>query len=495
MKIYAFLLRTAMLALLLASASLLSSCYNDDAEECPPNGNPVTVRLNVSAAQIGDLNGTRAEGDVVQADKSEFINTLNVYIVNDAGQMIEDLSPNLSTDILAQTGDLEEWHSGPQTLAPGTYTVYAFANIEKYVGETNNEEELTGKKMLEQCFSDGGTLDATMLNEYRLKDPAASINFTNGMYIPMSGVSEKLTITGSGDLNNSGTGDFTVYLDRLVSKVNMTVSGLHETVNENTTVTFSNYSQKVPLMAASSTSTHGERTAATPDMSLLDDDVTHTDDGYHLSFYVNETPEGDEGFTVTLNTGDTSSGGISEYMAVTNCTEIPRNRVYPLSLTFPTYSPEFEWQSWVAPIGAYEPVVAEPDKNTYTVDIAAGAKFEFAVVRMSGGTLVNALWDVPETSAVLMPYMNISNNTLSAALMADDRLIGTQFPLSVTVTWTDNVGDIGQRTMTRTYNVIINVIDPMDVEFKTQSNANGTRNRASGSYWLNCEYLNMFKIK
>ena len=88
MKTYAFLLRYALLALPLACASLMSSCSDDDDGGTYDNG-PVTVRLNVSAAQIGDLNGTRAEGDIVPADEHEFINTLKVYIVNDANQNAE----------------------------------------------------------------------------------------------------------------------------------------------------------------------------------------------------------------------------------------------------------------------------------------------------------------------------------------------------------------------------------------------------------------------
>lgn len=498
MKTYAFLLRYALLALPLACASLFSSCYNDEMDGCPSGDGPVTVRLNVSAARIGDLNGSRAKGDIVPADEHEFINTLKVYIVNDEPQTVIDLSPNLSTDVLAQTGDLKEWHSGPITLDPGTYTVYAFANIEKYNGEYETDQsgvqKKTGEEILEQCFIVGNQFLNLDLDAYRLIDPAKSIDLYKGMYIPMSGVSETLTIAGTGDMNNSGGASFTVYLDRLVSKVNMTITDLPEQVNGNTTVTFSNYSENVPLMAASTTSSHGERKATTPAMPLLEDE-TLVDGSYQLSFYVNETPnDANQGFTVTLNTGDTSSGGISEYRAITDRTEIPRNHVYPLSLMFPEYEPDFDWNSWAAPIGDYTPVVTEPEPGTYTVDIAEGAQFEFIVTGMNGGTLDNAVWNVPQELAAFMTDMSRDNNALSAALSAGVG-VGTQIPLTVTVTWTDNVGEIGQRTMTRTYNVIINTVDITDIEFETQSNANSTRSGASGSYWLNREYLNMFKLK
>lgn len=491
MKTYAFLLRTAMLALSLASVSLLSSCYNDDAEECPPNDNPVTVRLNVSAAQIGDLNGTRAGGDA-NAYEHEFINTLKVYIVNNTtGITVQDLSPDLTADGLALTGDMTEWHSAPITIAPGKYTVYAFANVEKYDGEYGAEPGTgeTGKSMLQNCFEVGKQFKKDDLNSYRIDDPAGRIDLENGMYIPMSGMSEELVL---GDLNAGGNDVFTVYLDRLVSKVNMTVGAdLPEKVNPSTTIKFSNYSEKVPLMAGTNT-THGERTAKTQSWSLLND-AMQTGDSYQLSFYVNETPKVEnQGFTVTLNTGNASSGGISEYKSVTNRDELPRNSVYPLTLVFPTYSPKFEWQAWAAPIGAYGPVVAEPEPGTYTVKIAeAQSRFEFSVIGVENGELQSAEWIVPEETRAHLKILSKEGNTLSAA-MEGGIGVGAELPLSVTVTWTGTGNEEG-RTMTRTYNVIIRTIDLTDVVYMLDSN--GTRSGASEAYWLNREYLNMFKLK
>lgn len=498
MKTYAFLLKYAMWALPLACVAMLSSCYNDEYDDCLTTSNdPVPVTVKVSAGAIGDLNGTRVGGDP-NAEEHEFINTLHVYVVSHEADNVRRTLMELNTDgladnALAQEGNLTDWTSETFTLAPGTYMFYAFANIDNYEGQYGDElSSVMGGQFLGDQFIIDDDFTDDNLNSYRLLDPAAEINFGEGKYIPMSAVD---TVTVSGDLNASGGIIVDLPLERLVSKVRMTI-GENAEISDyaDASVTFAGYSHDVPLMAASSTSTHGERDAATPAMSLLDDDVTHTDDGYHLSFYVNETPNGDEGFTVTLNTGDTSSGGISKYMAVTNRTEIPRNRVYPLSLTFPTYSPKFEWQSWAGPIGYYAPVVVPVDKNTYTVSIAEGAQFEFAVIDMSGGTLNSAVWNVPATSAALMTDISTDNNALSAELTAGVG-VGTQIPLSVKVTWTDNVGEIGERTMTRTYNVIINTVDITDVKYMSQSNVNGTRSGASGSYWLNREYLNMFKLK
>lgn len=483
MKTYAFLLRYALLALPLACASLMSSCSDDDDGGTYDNG-PVTVRLNVSAAQIGDLNGTRAEGDIVPADEHEFINTLKVYIVNDAKQIVQDLSPDLSSNILAQTGDLEEWHSDPITIAPGTYTVYAFANIEKYNGETDDTKNLTGEDMLGQCFPDGGTLNTDTLNAYRIINPAENIDFDNEMYIPMSGVSEKLTVTS--DMNNGSGVGFTVHLDRLVSKVKMTISDFPETVNKNTTFTFFGYSQNVPLMEGSPSSAYyGDRTG---EFTAKLNDVEDTEGVRQFSFYANETPDGIP-FTVTLATDNTT--GVTTYTASPLRRKLPRNTVYPLKLTFPDYAPAIEWLSWVAPIGNY-PVEVDVKEDNYTVEIAEGAQFEFTVAGMESSTntaqVRSVQWTVPDDLAGKIAVESNSGATLSAALSAG---VGadTDLPLSVTVSWFATIEETN--LLTRTYNVIIHTIDITDVEFKP-----GTRAGDSyGMRLLGGEVLNMFKTK
>lgn len=481
MKTYAFLLRYALLALPLACASLMSSCSDDDDGGTYDNG-PVTVRLNVSAAQIGDLNGTRAEGDIVPADEHEFINTLKVYIVNDANQIVKDLSPDLSSNILAQTGDLEEWHSDPITIAPGTYTVYAFANIEKYKGETDDTQNLTGEAMLGQCFPAGGTLNTDILNAYRIKNPAKNIDFGKEKYIPMSGVSEKLTVTS--DMNNGSGAGFTVHLDRLVSKVKMTISDFPETVNENTTFTFFGYSQNVPLMEGlTSSAYYGDRTGEfTAKLSEVED----TEGVRQFSFYANETPDSIP-FTVTLATDNTT--GVTTYTASPLRCKLPRNTVYPLKLIFPDFTPQFEWQSWEAAIGSV-PVEVVVEENNYIVKIASGNTFKFTVNGVNGtnSQLQSATWAHGDVTNQITD-IQIGNNAISGAISAGVPA-GTQIPLTVTVNWTadytDATGSTETRNFTRTYNVTIETIDIWDTEYKSYTRGSWR------TYRLTPEVLNMF---
>lgn len=477
MKTYAFLLRYALLALPLACASLMSSCSDDDDGGTYDNG-PVTVRLNVSAAQIGDLNGTRAEGDIVPADEHEFINTLKVYIVNDSTQIVQDLSPDLSSNILAKTGDLEEWHSDPITIAPGTYTVYAFANIEKYKGETDNTQDLTGEAMLGQCFPAGGTLNTDILNAYRIINPAENIDFGNEMYIPMS-AKKTITVTPN-------TSDISIGLDRLVSKVRITVPEDNQYIGANSTITFSGYAENVPLLGADggygSAELYGGRTATT-------DEMPFKQAGQEVSFYVNETYTGDP-FTVTLSTGKSGNGDVSAYVAKTKRTDIPRNSIYPLSLTFPDFTPQFEWQSWEAAIGSV-PVEVVVEENNYIVKIASGNTFKFTVNGVNGtnSQLQSATWAHGDVTNQITD-IQIGNNAIGGAISAGVPA-GTQIPLTVTVNWTANytdaTGSTETRNFTRTYNVTIETIDIWDTKYKSS-----TRSGSWRAYRLTPEVLNMF---
>lgn len=490
------MLRCALAAVPMACAVLLSSCYGDEYGDCPATGgDAVPVKVNVSAGVIGDLNGSRAGGDV-NAEEHEFINTLYVYIVKDDNgtpRVYDNISPDLTADASAQGGNLTSWTSETFTLDPGKYTFYAFANIDNYVGEYGSAGSTTqknGKELLDDCFGATSTdsnfeLRDGDLNQFRLLDPAGEIDLDGGKYIPMSAV---CTITVNGDLNASGGIVVDLPLERLVGKIRLTVSDGAD-VTDNSKVTFWGYSENVPLMEGSTSSDYyGDRTG---EFTAKLRDAEDTADGRLFSFYVNETPEGLP-FTVTLATGNTT--GVTTYTASPRRRILPRNSIYPLTLTFPDFSPEIEWLSWVAPIGNYPVEVnVDVDEATYTVYIAEGAQFEFTVAGMASSTntakVESVQWTVPDDLADKITDVSNSGATLSAALSAGVG-VGTDLPLSLTVSWFATVEETNPNLLTRTYNVTIRTIDITGVEFKT-----GTR--AGGSYGMRLlggEVLNMFKV-
>ena len=478
-------MRYALAAVPLACVAMLSSCSLDDDAECPDPNAPATLRISVSAGEPGDLNGTRA-GDDVNADEHEFMHTLRLYIVNDndngVRRTVLDLSPDLTNNTLAQTGDLTNWETDEFTLAPGNYTIYAFANVDGYNGEFGTESgqraitQRTMTEFLDDCFAIDQQVRDGDLAEYRIYNPAENL-FANGMYIPMS-AKKTITVTPN-------TSDISIGLDRLVSKVKITVPD-NQYISMSSTIQFSGYAENVPLLGAdnggySSAELYGGRTATT-------DEMPFNQVGQEVSFYVNETYTGDP-FTVTLSTGKSGNGDVSAYVAKTKRTDIPRNSIYPLSLTFPDFTPQFEWQSWEAAIGSV-PVEVVVEENNYIVKIASGNTFKFTVNGVDGtnSQLQSATWAHGDVTNQITD-IQIGNNAIGGAISAGVPA-GTQIPLTVTVNWTadytDATGSIETRNFTRTYNVTIETIDIWDTEYKSYTRGSWR------AYRLTPEVLNMF---
>lgn len=483
-KTYRHLLRTALAALPLACVTMLSSCSLDDDAECPAPNAPATVRVSVSAGEPGDLNGTRA-GDDVNADEHEFMHTLYLCILDESGYVQEmfheddgALQNLIAGEAAAATGDVLNWTSENITLAPGTYTIYAFANVDGYKGENDLAQNVDVMDYLQDQFKRGGGV-RTDLPSFRLNDPAGKINFNGGMFIPMSA---KKTITVT-----TNTRDISIGLDRLVSKVRLTVPS-NEYISDNSKVQFSDYSENVPLLGADNggygnAQLYGERTAASKAMPF-------NQPGDVVSFYVNETNAGDP-FTVTLSTGKSGNGDVSAYVAKTQRTDIPRNSIYPLSLTFPDFTPQFEWQSWEAAIGSV-PVEVVAEENNYIVKIASGNTFKFTVNGVNGtnSQLQSATWAFASDVTNQITDIQIGNNAIGGVISAGVPA-GTQIPLTVTVNWaadyTDATGSTEPRNFTRTYNVTIETIDIWDTEYKSYTRGSWRAYRRAP------EVLNMFK--
>lgn len=499
---YRQMLRCALAAVPMACAVLLSSCYGDEADGCPPDaGSAVPVKVNVSAGEIGDLNASRAGGDA-NAEDGEFINTLYVYIVKEESsptgtvlRVHENLSPGLTRDPLAQGGNLTDWTSETFTLEPGKYTFYAFANIDDYSGEYGGAEgsptQRTGKDLLDDCFGATSGQEHPQfrngdLADFRLYDPASKVNIEAGKYIPMSAVA---SITVSGDLNASGGIIVDLPLERLVSKVRMTV-GDGATLSSNASVTFSGCSQNVPLMAASTGISRGSRDASTT--------KSFENGSRQVEFYVNETPAGDP-FTVTLNTGNTT--GVSTYQATTELDNIPRNSIYPLTLTFEGADIQLTPTAYLQVTGmpAYDVTYdVDYNTNTYTFGITYGSYLVITPsVNGAQGTPQFTWSEVtgnpdgmgPITGNVQPPTQTA--NSLGRLFTADPSIDGNEYRLQLRAQWTDG------HDYDRTYNVIVEISQDYDevlngiIDNLSLSSA-GTRGAVTT---LSPERLNMVKIK
>lgn len=497
-----------MAAVPLACVALLPSCSFDDDYDGGAQGGkgPVAVKLSVTAGEPGDLNGTRAAGDLVEGGDGEFMHTLRVYIVKlDAEPVttVLDLSDEIAADFaqnpLAESGNVKRWNFDDLSLAPGRYAVYAFANIEDYSGvfdspTSNGTQTATGEEMLENTFIENNELCDDNLNSYRLTNPAGAIKPANGKFIPMSA---RYEFTVSGDLNESGETVFSIGLDRLVSKVQLQLGEKGQAqLPAACSLIFSGYSQNVPLMArAANTSTYEEFASyyGTRKATTTIDNVMG---GQLVEFYVNETPDGAP-FTVNLNTmGD---AGLTTYTSTTvTTTELPRNSIFPLTLTFSDFGISVDPTAWLEVTAVPYDVYYEPvEDGVYRVEIATGSYFNLAPNSVTAdGTeaISNVTWTWTVPSQLPTGYVvTAEGSNVKGHVPAGGSAYYDEFTLLLNGKWTYNGADYD-----RTYKFIVDVCHD-EVWAMDRLIDNGANSRAAEmpdpAYRLAPEYLNMFKVK
>ena len=445
----------------LGLAALTGCSMDDDLGDCTSGTS--ALQVTVSARQEGDLNARATEG----GQDGEFMHDLCVLFVQDNEVRLK-LQPDLSGDASAQKGNLQAWTSGEQNgLEAGTYTVYAFANISDHYDK----------------WSEGGTLSGDALPEnIVIEDPAGNLDIKNGKFIPMS-AKEEITITAA-------TRSVSIGLDRLVSKVRMTVSTTSQDPVTVKNVTFSGYADKVSLIPNESVSTllrdkKYEYTEEFPISASQDKDIP--------DFYVNETRQGDP-FTISVTT--TENQGVT-YLATTKLDNLPRNSIYPLTLNLNQSELDITAEVYLVAIGAavedckVEPV--EGQQDTYRLRIPAGGLFKMQLNNTSGITYDagGCSWENDPANKYIA--LTTSGNTEAGGVpsvtgttvwgYSSASNIYDEYPIYLTAKWTD-----GTNNFTRKYTILIATEDMFNFDYvETNTNAN-----MASPLYLNKEYLNMF---
>lgn len=452
----------AMLWLLpwLCAVPLASCSFDDDIDQ--GGDGTATLQLSITAREEGDLN-TRVGTEVGQ-DNEYMHNLLVLFIQN--GKVVKKFLPDLRYDEAAKVGNLKTWESEKFTLAPGTYTVYAFANIDTYYDE--HWGSLTGLEENAQ-IPEGVDIDNIVLED----NPASKLDFVT-YFIPMS-AKEEVTVT-------SDTRNISIGLDRLVSKIRMSITGKTDT--KVTALSFGGYADKIGLFSDTPvnnmqyTCKHIVLNGEESQSIQLNDDGTYQ----FADFYVNSSPE-NSGYTVTLET-DEKNG--TTYTATTKRTVLLRNSIYPLSLNLTGYDVTLDLHCWVSPIGNVPvEVKLSPNPDYYTCTIPEGSQFEFTVgVTLSGTTAIENLksaWTFDKESVTGLAFDNYTegDTTVKGHVTAS---AGKTFNLTFDVTWTADGNNFERR-----YNVIITTDDITNFPFKSK-----TRTPEFGLDYLRHEMLNMF---
>ena len=450
----------------LCAVPLASCSFDDDiVESCE---GPATMQLSITAREEGDLN-TRADDYEIGQDHEYMHNLLVLFIQND--KVVKKFLPKLDDNAAAREGNLRVWTSEEFTLDPGTYTVYAFANIDTYYSE--HWGSLTG-------LGKGDPVASLDIDKIVLDgDPASKLDFSN-YFIPMS-AKEEVTVT-------SDTRNISIGLDRLVSKIRMSITGNPGT--KITALSFGGYADKIGLFS----DTQVDGINYDREYSVVGGEgsqVQLTNDGTYqfADFYVNSSPA-NSGYKVTLNT-DEKNG--TTYTATTTRKVLPRNSIFPIVLNLTGYEVSLDLHCWVSPIGNV-PVEVElsPDLDYYTCTIPEGCQFEFTVgvtpVSSSGTpavTYLKGVWTFDKESITGLVFDDYTEGetTVKGHVTAS---AGKTFNLTFDVTWTPEGGNPTKRG----YNVEITTGDIADFPFKpSQSN---TRASEFTLDYLGPEMLNMF---
>lgn len=451
----------------LCAVPLASCSFDDDIVESREG--PATMQLSITAREEGDLN-TRAGSVEIGQDHEYMHNLLVLFIQN--GKVVKKFLPDLRYNEAAQEGNLRDWTSDQFMLDLGTYTVYAFANIDTYYSE--HWGSLTG-------LEEGASVESLDIDKIVLDDdPASKLDFET-YFIPMS-AKEEITVV-------SDTQNISIGLDRLVSKIRMSITGNAGT--KVTALSFGGYADKIGLFSDTPVSDiRYDREYSV--MKKGESPVQLNDYGTYqfADFYVNSSPA-NSGYKVTLNT-DEKNG--TTYTATTTRKVLPRNSIFPIVLNLTGYEVSLDLHCWVSPIGNV-PVEVElsPDPVYYTCTIPEGCQFKFTVgvtpVSSSGTPAVTDLkgaWTFDKESVTGLAFDNYTegDTTVKGHVTAS---AGKTFNLTFDVTWTPEGGNPTKRG----YNVEITTGDIADFPFKrSQSN---TRASEFTLDYLGPEMLNMFK--
>lgn len=362
-------IKTIMALLILMMLATFTACSSDDStmSDNPDGGskNGFTIHLKLSTAASGS-NGQAAPHSRALTPDWEFgsdaENMKSWFIVlTQNGKVVQTVE---KTQVDAQHAEEDEITL--ENVAPGTYQVYSFANIDK--------TQL------------GGTL--TNGSDVDFKNKKYKMN-GNGFDASLSGIpmSNEQTLT----VNQDGTTDKNkLWVVRMLAKVTLRFKNPSSTPLEINDITISDITKNskdnadadnimlLPKHSDASSGADNDEVACTPNLvgQAATDSYTYTlsspktiaantsyTEENEVSFYVNESKAGNTSkyFIINLNT----SAGVKRYALFQDWTTIARNDHHILPISLDDYKLKFDVQSFSA-IGLYPSITDYGTTLSYT---------------------------------------------------------------------------------------------------------------------------------
>ena len=363
-------IKTIMALLVLTMLATFTACSPDDSSmsDNPDGGskNGFTIHLKLSTSAAGSIGQAAPHSRALTPDwefGSDAENMKSWFIVLTQGDKVVQTIEKTQVD--AQHAEEDEITL--ENVAPGTYQVYSFANIDKTQLGT---------------LTSGSTVDFKNM-EYKMNG--------NGFDASLSGIpmSNEQTLT----VNQDGTTDKTnLWVVRMLAKVTLqfknpsatplvikeiTLSDV--TSNPSTTVNTDGNIMLLPKHSDASSGADNDEVTCSPNLVGQAATVNYTyklssaktipasTNAYkpenEISFYVNESAAGNTSkyFIINLNT----STGIQRYALFKDWTTIARNDHHILPISLDDYKLKFDVQSFTA-IGLYPSITDYGTTLSYT---------------------------------------------------------------------------------------------------------------------------------
>lgn len=360
------------------------------------------VTIRIGAAETAETKAMHGDENAVEG---EFIHSLHLFIVGHDETKGDTIAKHItvtpaSEDLTAEQQAEAEIGNLPQysttiDIMPGTYTFYAFANMEYAMISENENMETKLSDLIE-----GGTW--TDLSSVVINNPAANVDIANKKYIPMSVMLADVPLTTDGQR-------ISLSLVRLVAKVRAT---LHNDRGSDISVTklemVGSYASAVPLFPSE------QHEVVTQDQVIYTKDFTdspiqvssnnaHTFD----DIYINETFDGSFALNLTIDR--------NVYEGILKATNISRNHILPVALTLSNTNLVLEIKAQVAPIGGYPVTVYTGDAsltNEFKIELPEGCTFTingaFTPEVGTSEPVTVWQWTVPATST---SFVHLENST------------------------------------------------------------------------------------
>lgn len=360
-------IKTIMALLVLTMLATFTACSPDDSSmsDNPDGGskNGFTIHLKLSTSASGSIGQAAPHSRALTPDwesGSDAENMKSWFVVLTQGDKVVQTIEKTQVD--AQHAEEDEVTL--ENVAPGTYQVYSFANIDKtQLGTLTNGSAVDFKNM--KYKMNGNGFDATISG------------------IPMSN-EQTLTVNqdGTTDKNN-------LWVVRMLAKVTLRFKNPSATPLEIKDITISDITKNskdnadadnimlLPKHSDASSGADNAQVTCTPNLvgQAVTDNYTYKltktipakVDKYEteneISFYVNESAAGNTSkyFIINLNT----SAGVKRYALFQDWKTIARNDHHILPISLDDYKLKFDVQSFSA-IGLYPSIRDNETTLSYT---------------------------------------------------------------------------------------------------------------------------------